>query len=572
MARPSCPIVGFIRDGVPHVASHMAREDCPPGTERWASYDGEPLVLPARGLPAWAEDRRVTVYVAGRGAMAPWLALMRPQDRAFRTDHAGRLSVTFKGAGQISVRSPEAVGLSPDLDALSLGRAMQDLWSELQELDHDWPSSLGALARTVRDQLIKTTGSTPSRWRGPGLAAMHAGPMVIRRGGADYGVAWDRTAAYLQALSAPTPHPRCWTASRSARVTGAVTDTTAWRDRLAEDGDVPFIVTATVWVDGSHGLDELPGVLPVRTMFGVLYPVGRLRGTWTSRLLDAAIATGRVVVEEVHDLCIGEWTSAWRPFADYLWTLREEGFKRVAKGIYTRAVGQLASVGGWQGRTEQADGALRFPGSPLWWTPTMPNVWRARLPQVFQPDVAAFLFAHNAAEMLTMGQWLGTRAVAAHVDCWWFEGTPAEARNPPAGWATKGRGPLRFYGVGIYRHGDTRKAMGAPAGTPMSDMGLLTHALHNFSQGHGPGSDTEWGGVWPCQLSGLDAHAVSQRWDDPELYLGDLDAEARAVGRPPLYWSGWTTGGFPRDRSADPVIATGYNPPRGRAPGPCKTE
>ena len=397
----------------------------------------------------WARSRRA--YYCKGVNHAALEKLMLPEDSAFRGRGTTGTSYTFRAhkRGFFHVESAEAAGSELNgYDALHEIDRLRSVWNEALPDDIGAGKTVASTAGRVCRALVPLAGAERPRDRILAHAAVHQGPIAVCRGGAEDCIEIDRIHAFLQGMREGVPlslHPR---------------PVEEWERIL--DSSEQGIARAIVWADPSTWRSAL-GPLPCRSAGGTTYPVGWISGAWSLDLLRGAQIMG-AAVSEVLELATCNIQALHAKAADAIEkVLRAD--KVAGKLLYTRYWGRLANIGGWIGRTVEEPGAVRHPGSDLWWRWDGIELGGPAAPD-YQPSHAAFISSSNCLRMMRELDALPAEAVvAAHVDALWLD-----AAKLPAGWMCPPgfrhvrRGQCRFMGVGTYRHGDHHVAQGCPGG------------------------------------------------------------------------------------------------------------
>jgi hypothetical protein len=266
-----------------------------------------------------------------------------------------------------------------------------------------------------------------TRYRTTAVAAIHAGPIIHVTGGYRNGIHIDRRAAYCAAM-----------ASREFPGGAITPQFYPKREHLQRPG----ISVATV---------DMPRMtippLPVATKSGrTIYPYGRFRGVWTHDALRYAMEVGARVTLE-HTLL---WSRRSRALAAAAIAISELP-RDLAKPLYTRIWGKLATLGGWRG---SLDGPGEFFANGLWWHYTGPDE-TTRNPPYHRPDLAAYIVGHNHTEVMRAAHSLSS-VCALHVDSIWTDDIKGAIRitasNPKAigAWKREDSGHTRYYASGQY--------------------------------------------------------------------------------------------------------------------------
>ena len=481
-------------------------------------------------LPRGAEWSGRTVYVVGS---APWGALGA---RYLETGRDGDvLTAPWRGKPtglRWETDGPRPAVLAPG-DAWGLSDQPDDAAEELQarreaveEEGLSWAGTASGVAAVLARSVLKhALRQLRPRWRTLARAAFHAGPQVALGGGCADAVELDRVGAYLMGLAAPLPIPGTW---------HGLEPSPPW----AQVRRWPGLVLAAVDVLKPAGA---LGPLPVRTLAGTAWPVGRVWGAWQVEWLREAEEAGEVRVRRVLDAQLCR-VSAWAtPLAERIAAVADKPLRKL---LYTRAYGLFAARGRWTAPRPAAIGPtgdlVRAHVTDEWsWTWTGGGDLDHRHSPLYRPDVAAYVAADNARAVLR-----GLRALPAgaaqlvHVDAVWAPAEHAAAVLAQGGWAVKHRGPLRVYGGGTYEHAGRARAQGAPgAHDPLILRDLVSHRAAGVSA-----SDVLRS--WPAGLPSSTPNA----WSEPcPVALGQLVAHTPTWRREAWGAGGWLARGIEED-------------------------
>jgi hypothetical protein len=433
----------------------------------------------------WFDDRRVrgpddlpqgrawkgTLWYAPDGIGAnDWARIMRPGDAGFGPRPGHLLGATFQlpKRGQFKVMSASTWGVG-DRDPNRCSDDLTELFVQARAIG--LPIRGSAAATAVQTYLDRWDGKDdahpkmkqlPCQWRGLAHAAMHGGPIAVLRASGTNVAQIDVHRAYLAALHEPVP---VLGSDAAGKVGGYyTTDDRRWASIRKLCG----FVDASVRV---HGDRQDPAGLPplaVHLGFGTAYPRGLLRGAWTIAEVREAEERGEVEVIAVHQFCFAPVT---RPLFAEAADLFASFPMPLGKRLYTRFWGKLGSRGGFVAHKSEEPIEGEVPLSGLWWRWEGIPLDSHKAPRTYRPDLASFVCAHNHRNVMkTLRQLAPASVLAVHVDAIWTTDIagckracppPVEAR--PGEWKLKRTGPVRFYGVGCYRHGDHLAASGYDA-------------------------------------------------------------------------------------------------------------
>lgn len=338
-----------------------------------------------------------------------------------------------------------------------------DAWGVDSSDPNDMARQIGILHRAAEDCEIKPmrtlTGtarrlfmdrfdggwlrSLPPRWRGLAHEGIHGGPVTcISGGGGKTGrdaVCMDIHRSYWRAMCEPMPviGPL---PDGSGRVGRYVATAGHWDSISQRTG----VVEATVRVTGPSGVGALPPLATRDPMVGAghmwIYPTGEFRGVWPISNVREAEERGEAEVIDVHQAMISTANRRiFLPFMRYLDTIPKD----LAKSIYTRLYGSLATRGGWEGRATVA--------GEVEWISNRVEPMDPKAPPTYRPDIAALITGHNHTTVLTALRSLReSDTIATHVDSIWTHDIEGAQRLDPEIWRAKKLGPVRYYGTGTY--------------------------------------------------------------------------------------------------------------------------
>jgi len=375
----------------------------------------------------------------------------------------------------------------------------------------------------------------PCRWRGLAHAAMHGGPIAVLKGGAPHAVQIDVSKAYLHALRQPVPSMGVVNGDRYG---GYVTHADKrWSKIRGRIGFVEATVRVNDSLCGSHGLPSMP----LHTSYGVIFPLGSIRGAWTIAQVEDAERRGEIEVEKVHQFCFAPQT---QPLFAELADLFHRLPVPIQKRLYTRFWGKLGSRGGYVAVKSDEPIVGTIPASGMWWAFDGVQFDSAHAPKTYRPDLASFISATNHRNVMATARRLAPDSiVACHVDSIWTSDTIGAARvcasmSGIGGWRKKRSGPLRFYGPGCYNHDGHVAASGYDSSVlgRLSERSVEAWAEGGRSQHRRLLLKTR---IWHGDPA-TDLHAVSRP------YLLDMDLRQQQTEGPSVYDPCWTMGGWMR--------------------------
>jgi len=497
---------------------------------------------------AWAG----TVWYAAPGIHSyEWASLLREGDVAFGPSPGEVMGCKIRtgaaGRGTIRVLDSRCWGV-PDRDPNVCFREIQSIRAQARACDLEPKNSAAATAISAwmdrfdgKDDRVSLR-QLPPRWRGLAHACMHAGPAAVLRASAPFAVHIDRKKAYLAALREPMPVLGLRHEGKSG---GFYThDDRRWSKIRKLEG----FVEAQVRISGDPNDPAGLPSLPVHATCGTIYPKGFVRGTWTIRAVREAEDRGEVEVVSVEQFA---YAPATEPIFAELADLFEQLPQPLQKRLYTRFWGKLGSRGGYVATksAEPISGAI--PASGLWWAWEGIEPWSPKARPTYRPDIAAFVLdANQRAVFRDLRRLAPGSVVATHVDAIWTTDLVgastliAEGSGQTGSWRSKRHGPIRFYGIGMYAHGDRLACSGY---NPVSRGPLTPETLAAFvrstegSQGRNLLLAREWSAD-PI----TDASATSRP------LVCDLSHHLPVDG-PDVYSEDWTPGGW--YRQADEMLA-----------------
>ena len=429
-------------------------------------FDDKPVRGP-KDIPRGRAWKNTVWYATPGIPSVEWAKLLGPRDHAFgprpgqiaglqfRTNQRGRYRVLTATTWGVNKANPNAC-----YDAI---RRLQVLTAAVGL--KVCSTIAGTAMQAYMDRYDGKKGhprlqQLPCRWRGMAHAALHGGPIAVLRGSAPYAVQIDVRKAYLAALYQRVP---------------IVGPEGGWYTHGGRDWSqlrkLVGFVDATVEI-AEKGSAWLPP-LPVHFGFGSAFPTGKLRGCWTIAQVCEAEERGELIVTKIHQFCYAPQTRPlFAEIADFFQTIPSQLQKR----LYTRFWGKFGSRGGYIARTSEEPRFGEVPAGGLWWAyDGIPLDSPAARP-TYRPDLAAFVSAHNHRRvMATLREIDPASVVACHVDAIWTTDVVGASRvcakqSGVGAWRVKRTGPLRFYGIGCYRHDRHLAASGYDARI----MGKLT--------------------------------------------------------------------------------------------------
>ena len=328
------------------------------------------------------------------------------------------------------------------------------------------------LEEVFEEVFVPPLGSLPHRWREMAHAAVHGGPICCLRGGSKDAVEVDIRGAYLTAMCGEIPivanyeDPETGETSFNSYFAGRKGIT--W-DQIMDEGLEHGFIDATVYVNENIKYGMPP--LPITVGEGMIFPRGQFRGVWTLPLLKMAVDFNEAIVLKIHHSFFTRRAERiFLPYASYLKGLPKE----ISKELYVKFWGKFNFRGGWVGeKREDPPPNGGVPRNGLWWhEERIGQLDRAR--PTYRPDIAAYISSYNHMNLYKAMRTLKPKSIiAVHVDAIWtddIEGAQRLCDNSPkvtefdtetnslktvsdyGGWVIKKRGPLRFWGPGIYDH------------------------------------------------------------------------------------------------------------------------
>jgi hypothetical protein len=514
-------------------------------------FDDKPVRGPSevpRGK-AW----RKTVWYAPTGIPTiEWARLLSPRDHAFgpRPGHVSGLHIKTHSRGSYRIYTSSTWGVNK-----TNPNACYNAIRRLQVLS----AAAGLRVRStiagtaITAYLDRYDGERghpklrqlPCRWRGMAHAALHGGPIAVMKGGAPHAIQIDVRKAYLAALyqDVPIVGPEGGWYTHGGR---------NWKQLRKLVGFVDATIIVAVNPDDPTWLPPLP----VHFSFGSAFPTGTLRGCWTIAQVREAEDRGELEVRKVHQFCYAPQT---RPLFAEIADFFQELPTALQKKLYTRFWGKFGSRGGYTARLSEDPREGEVPAGGLWWAYDGIALDSPAARPTYRPDLAAFVSAHNHRHvMATMRTLKPNSIVACHVDAIWTTDTVGAIRasaGPDAvgAWRQKRRGPLRFYGIGCYRHGRHLAASGYDAAV----LGKLTADRQARWIQH-PGTThrkllletREW-----TADPAFDPSATSR-----PLHL-EMDCTVSPAEGPSVYDKDWTLGGWPKPMPAESEGPLSQEPP-----------
>ena len=506
-------------------------------------FDDRPVRTPDQ-IPTTRSWKGTTWYAPPGIRSSDWSAIMRPGDEAFGPEPGKVVGVSFRVGkrGRMRVLSSSTWGVN-NRDPNDCFRAIRSLMAAVRAVGMKVRTSVAATALQVyMDRYDGQDGrprisQLPCRWRGLAHAAMHGGPIAVLKGGAPYAVQIDVSKAYLHALRQPVPSMGTINGQRYG---GYVThDDKRWsklRNRIG-------FVEATVRINSSLCGRSLPP-LPLHTShYGVIFPLGNIRGVWTIAQVEDAERRGEIEVEKVHQFCFASVTQPlFAELADLFHTLPLP----IQKRLYTRFWGKLGSRGGYSAIKSDDPIVGTVPATGLWWSFDGIDLESAHAPKTYRPDIAALISSTNHRNVLSTARRLSSDSiVACHVDSIWTTDTIGAAKicassDGIGSWRKKRSGPLRFYGTGCYAH----NGRVAASGYDSSVLGKLTEeSVEAWAEG---GRSQHRRLLLKTRIWQGDPATDKNASSRP--YLLDMDLRQQQTEGPSVYDPCWTVGGWMRRR------------------------
>lgn len=357
-----------------------------------------------------------------------------------------------------------------------------------------WCLTASQVAARISRRLELSPGPIPERFAPIMRSALHQGPQLVARGGAEVATEWDLREAYLGALDEPVPVPGSWRIARPS-----------W----PELADLEGVVTATVLVPPIFEVPPLPIIRGAETV----WPDGIVTGTWPIHWVREAVALGCEV-----DSVAAAWTCSvralLRPLHDRIKSIDD---KRTRRAIYTRAWGRFAGLGHWRGVWHRLElpRRLRRVTRDRWawrWERCEPSV--ADWPVDFRPDWSAWVASRTAIRVIRACATIPRgELVAAHIDALIVGGDWAPPE--PDRWKVKRTGPIRAYAVGTWDHAGDVTAQGWQG--KATSEGLREAAERGRMFAHGT--------------------RASRRWTSDPVYDSTATSEPPTIGYKPEEWS-----------------------------------
>jgi hypothetical protein len=483
---------------------------------------------------------------------AEWAKIMGPRDHAFgpKPGHVAGLVFRTRQRGKYRVLTSTTWGVNK-----ANPNTCYDNIRRLQVLAaaaglRVRSTIAGTAVQAYMDRYDGTKGhpslqQLPCRWRGLAHAALHGGPISVLRGGAPYATQIDVRKAYLAALYQEVPivgpeggwythGGRKW--SQLHKLVGLVDATV----RVAQHPDDPS------W---------LPP-LPVHFGTGSAYCTGTLRGCWTIAQVRDAELRGEIEVIEVHQFAYAPQT---RPLFAEIADFFQELPDTLQKRLYTRFWGKFGSRGGYTAHASEEPREGEVPAGGLWWAYDGIPLDSPKAAPTYRPDLAAFVSAHNHRNVMkTLRQLKPESVIACHVDSIWTTDVVGAHRicsrqSGVGAWRPKRTGPLRFYGIGCYRHNTHLAASGYDERV----QGKLT--LESMEK---------W--IQHPQTTHRRLLLETREWDgDPALEGGStsrplhvaMDTTVSPVEGPSVYDPCWTMNGWRKPVPEDAVEPLSDDPP-----------
>jgi hypothetical protein len=518
-------------------------------------------VMKPSDIPRDEHTANTVWYTTSKVSMKGLISLMGEEDEAFGPNPDNPIGCSFMWTGPdgkkktMKVMKSSVWGVS-SADPVDTENQIMHKMMTCSE-DGIKPSSSAASTALSRYMRIydgkhgrPKTRQLPPRWRELAHASFHGGPIAITKAYHEDLIHIDMRGAYLEAMKRPLPvyglDP-----DTDKKMGGYCTFRNAtWEDLQGKTG----FAEATVYVKPEvFGPMDVPP-LPIRHFSGGAHPVGFIRGAWPICMLEDAVEAGEVEVVKIHQF-------AWAPETMPLFEGIAADFQlsRQGKLLYTRFWGKWASKGGYSGhKTDNPpDGSVRSHG--LWWEHTGVDGFDYEAPATYRPDLAAMIAGYNHQQIYRVVRRLKKGSIAAlYVDAIWtsdIEGAEKIVEEEAGEWAVKARGPARFYGPGVYQHGDRMAAAGYDAAihgeltpeklqrwaaSPMHKGGnLVTNRIWNGHPGRDPTATsipmkTSMSECIPA-CTGPDVHSeiwTPSGWVHQETLQKILESDARKTPGP----------------------------------------
>jgi len=514
-------------------------------------FDDRPVRNPSQ-IPTTRAWKNTTWYTPPGVKASDWSTIMRPGDEAFGPDPGKVVGVSFRigRRSRMRVFSSSTWGVDKRNPHECFG-AIRSLMAAVRAAGMKVKSSVAATALQVYLDRYDGQGGRPSlcqlpcRWRGLAHAAMHGGPIAVMQGGASYATQIDVSKAYLHALQQPVP---AMGVMNSERYGGYVThDDKRWERVRTRIGFVEATVRVNDSLCGTHGLPPMP----LHTSYGVIFPLGTIRGAWTIDQVKDAEERGEIVVVKVHQFCFAPIVQPlFAELADLFHALPVP----VQKRLYTRFWGKLGSRGGWTAIKSDEPLEGYVPATGLWWGFDGVQLDSPHAPKAYRPDLAAFISASNHRNVLSTARQLDPSSiVACHVDSIWTTdlvgaAKVCAAKTGAGSWRAKRTGELRFYGVGCYNH----DGHVAASGYDSTIMGRISpQSVERWAQG---GRTQHRRMLLKTRIWDADPAVEADATSRP--YLLEMDLREGQTEGPSVYDSCWTLGGWMRHPSSDEDSST----------------
>ena len=460
----------------------------------------------------------------------------------------------------------------PEPENLSFEELLEELDDQGVNMKQEWRDSESRdtlLDNVFEEVFVPPLGSLPHRWREMAHAAVHGGPICCLRGGASMAAEVDIRGAYLSAMCGDIPiianyeDPETGETSFNSYFAGRQGIT--WDEIMEEEIEHGFI-DATVHVNENIKYGMPP--LPVSAGEGMIFPRGQFRGVWTLPLLKMAVDFGEAKVLKIHNSFFTKRAEPiFLPYASYLKTLPKD----ISKELYVKFWGKFNFRGGWVG--EKSVEPLErdcVPKNKLWWyEERIKQLDRAR--PTYRPDIAAYISSYNHINLYKAMRTLDPKSIiAVHVDAIWtddIEGAERLCDNSPkvieiniktskpesvsdyGGWVIKKRGPLRFWGCGIYDHNGKIGFSGFDPKVHSNGRTPTRKHIENWLKGNKDNAKTRENFAcreWRKNITPGDSeHAVSK-----SLNLRIIDTN-RPFGGMDFYGPDWLRSGWLRQDQAD---------------------
>lgn len=461
--------------------------------------------------------RGYTVYCSESVTSSQLAALIEDDDDYCfgKPSHVYGASIRTASRGRITFLSGDCWGLSGD--ASDCAKRLIEVSGFLDDTSFGFAQTAAACGSKIARHVAPYGFliPLPERFRKAAHASLHVGPITHVAGGG-YAAHIDRNGAFLESLFAPMP-VNFWF------------NIPVGSESISESLDRECaIIAAEVTIHESEKTEQMPP-LPVKYYGKTVYPFGRARGVWTSKLLKMAVESGEVSIDKVLGIISTNQSSN---YLMPMYRLLKRYPKSVSKPIYTRFWGKLASSSTWTGsRREPQYGDS--PGFGLWWRLESKESGDLRNP-MYRPDIASFIVSSNLEEVIkTVRRTASGSLIATHIDSIWTRDIEAAREICESDkWKMVGSGNIRFYGHGTYTE---RLSSGR---SRIAVMGLNGKPTISQLKQHISGSDTHSQyRVW----SGNPTSDESAESIAPSLMFPDSIVVDCSFANPKL----WTQGGKP---------------------------